>query len=178
MNSSTHEVVVWDCFVRLFHWSVAFLFLADFWVFEDGTLLHDWAGYLIGFLLLARIIWGFVGSHNARFSSFFPTVPRIRAHIRAMRDNSVDPKEGHNPLGALMVLFLMFMLAVVTLSGWMLTWDAFWGEAWLEDVHELAANITMIAVVVHVSAVVIMGRILGISLIRAMITGKRKVDAS
>ena len=59
------------------------------------------------------------------------------------------------------------------ITGWLLTWDQFWGEGWLEDLHELFATITMWAVVVHVSAVVVMGNVLGIRLIRTMITGKR-----
>ena len=42
-----------------------------------------------------------------------------------------------------MVLFLLLMLVAVVLSGWLLTWDMFWGEGWLEDLHELLATIVM-----------------------------------
>lgn len=175
MTSAAREIPVWDMFIRLFHWSVATLFLLDFWVLEEGDPPHEWAGYAIGCLLLMRLAWGFVGSHNARFSSFFPTPARIRQHLADMRSGHIDPAEGHNPLGGLMILFLLAMLSMTAISGWMLTWDMFWGEEWVEEWHEIAANITMLAVVIHVSAVVIMGRLLGISLIRAMITGKRTV---
>ena len=173
MKNSTHEIVVWDVFVRLFHWSVATLFLLDFWVLEAGDPPHNWSGYAIGFLLLGRVVWGFIGNHNARFSSFFPTPARIRQHLADMRNGTIDPAEGHNPLGGAMVLFLLSMLIAVVVTGWLLTWDQFWGEGWLEDLHELCATVTMWAVVVHVSAVVIMGNVLGIRLIRTMITGKR-----
>ena len=70
MPASPREVLIWDAFVRLFHWSVATLFLLDFWVLEAGDPPHEWVGYAIGFLLLGRVLWGFIGSHNARFSSF------------------------------------------------------------------------------------------------------------
>jgi cytochrome b len=176
MPASPREVLIWDAFVRLFHWSVATLFLLDFWVLEAGDPPHEWAGYAIGFLLLGRLLWGFIGSHNARFSSFFPTPARIRQHWHDMRNHSLDPREGHNPLGGVMVLFLLLMLVAVVLSGWLLTWDMFWGEGWLEDLHELLATIVMGAVLVHVSAVFIMGALTGIPLLRAMITGKRPVQ--
>lgn len=173
MKTSTHEIVIWDRFVRLFHWSVATLFLLDFWVLEAGDPPHNWSGYAIGFLLLGRILWGFTGNHNARFSSFFPTPARVRQHLLDMRNGTVDRCEGHNPLGGAMVLFLMLMLVLVILSGWLLTWDMFWGEGWLEDLHELFATVVMAAVVIHVSAVFVMGMLTGIPLLRTMITGKR-----
>lgn len=175
MTTRTHELLIWDRFVRLFHWSVASLFLLDFWVLEAGDPSHEWAGYAIGFLLLGRVLWGFMGSHNARFSSFFPTPGRIRQHLTTMREASFDPAEGHNPLGGAMVLFLMLMLTGVAISGWLLTWDSFWGEGWLEDLHELLANVVMGAVVIHVSAVFLMGAITGIPLLKTMITGKRQI---
>ena len=68
------EIVIWDAFVRFFHWSVASLFLLNFWVFADDDLLHEWAGYLIMALVTARVVWGVMGSTHARFTDFFPTV--------------------------------------------------------------------------------------------------------
>lgn len=175
MTTASEEITVWDWFVRLFHWSVATIFLLDFWVLEEGDPPHEWAGYLLGVLLLMRIIWGFIGPHNARFASFFPTPHRVMHHLSEMKHRRFDRREGHNPLGGAMVIALMFMLAIVSLSGWMLNWDMFWGEDWVEEVHEVSAELTMILVVVHVSAVIIMGRFSGIPLIRTMLTGKRKL---
>lgn len=178
MNTNTQDVVIWDLFVRVFHWSVATLFLLDFWVLEAGDPPHEWVGYALGFFVFARVLWGFVGSHAARFGTFFPTPTRIRHHLTELRQRRVNPAEGHNPLGGAMILFLLFMLSVLAMSGWMLTWDRFWGEEWLEELHEWVANVVMGAVVIHVSAIVIMGAITGISLIRTMITGKRSIPTA
>lgn len=176
MTSRQQEVLVWDSFIRLFHWSFAGLFLLDFWLLEDGDPPHMWVGYAIGLLLFLRLLWGFVGPHNARFNSFWPTLSRIKQHLSDVRQRRFDPKEGHNPVGGLMVLFLLFMVLLTVFSGWMLTWDRYWGEEWVEEFHELSANITMLAVVIHVSAVIIMQKTLGVSLVGAMLTGKRKVN--
>lgn len=172
---STQEITVWDRFIRLFHWSVASAFLLDFWVLEEGDPPHEWVGYFLGVLLILRIIWGFTGPHNARFINFFPTPKRIKAHLKDLSSNNIDRSEGHNPLGGAMVIALMVILAVVAMSGWMLTWDMFWGSDLVEEIHHISANVTMYLVVIHVAAVLIMGRLTRIPLIRTMITGKRSV---
>ena len=87
---STHEITIWDRFVRLFHWSVAGAFLLDFWVFEEGDPPHEWVGYFLGGLLALRIIWGFIGPHNARFSSFFPTPTRVKKHLADLQEGHID----------------------------------------------------------------------------------------
>ena len=175
MSPASQTITIWDGFVRFFHWSVAGLFLLDFWVLEDGDPPHEWAGYAIGVLVLIRILWGFIGPPRARFRDFAPTPNRIKAHLHELKTGQLDRSSGHNPFGGAMVLLLLALLTVVTLSGWMLTWDMFWGEEWVERVHETSADITMIAVVIHVSAVVLMQMYSGIPLIQTMITGKRRV---
>lgn len=169
------DIKVWDLFVRIFHWSVVVMFMLDFWLIEDdgNWSLHRILGYALGILLSLRIIWGFIGPHNARFASFLPTPRRVAKHLHDLKQRTVDPREGHNPMGGAMVLLLLLMLAIITLSGWMQTWDMFWGEDWLEEVHEIAANLTMCLVAVHVAAVVIMTKVTGIPLLRTMLTGKR-----
>ena len=173
--ASTHEITVWDRFVRLFHWSVAGAFLLDFWVLEEGDPPHEWVGYFLGVLLVLRIIWGFIGPHNARFINFFPTPSRVIKHLSDLRNDTIDKEEGHNPLGGAMVITLMLMLAVVSMSGWMLTWDMFWGSSLMEEIHHTSSNVTMILVVIHVAAIIVMGRFTRIPLIRTMVTGKRSI---
>lgn len=173
--ASTREITIWDRFVRVFHWSVAGAFLLDFWVLEEGDPPHEWVGYFLGVLLVLRIIWGFIGPHNARFINFFPTPGRVIRHLSDLRHGRTDREEGHNPLGGAMVITLMLMLATVATSGWMLTWDMFWGSELMEWIHATSSELTMILVVIHVAAIIIMGRVTRIPLIRTMITGKRRI---
>ena len=165
-------VVIWDRVVRGCHWSVATLFLLDYWLLEGGESAHEWVGYALAALVFVRIVWGFVGSQHARFRDFLSTPVRLRQYLeRFPPDHRAWP--GHNPLGALMVLFLWFMLLLTAASGWMQELDAFWGEEWPQCLHEYAADAVMIAVVVHVAAVLLMQRLTGVSLVRTMISGRR-----
>ena len=63
------EIRVWDPFVRIFHWLLATTILVD-WFTDEPLWLHTWLGYLAGLLVLLRVIWGFVGTEQARFVSF------------------------------------------------------------------------------------------------------------
>jgi len=165
-------IVIWDRFVRCFHWLVAALFLLNYWLLEGGEDLHEWAGYTVAALVTMRIVWGFVGKGHARFAEFLPTPSRLRSYLREFPRAHVR-YAGHNPLGGLMILFLLFLLLVVAISGWMQELDAFWGEDWVQNLHSWGADILQVAVVIHVVAVLVMQRMTGVALIRTMITGHR-----
>lgn len=171
------ELVVWDLWVRAFHWSTAGLFLLDYWLLEGGETPHEYVGYAIAALLVSRLIWGGVGSRNARFSSFWPTPTRLRRHLQQLRQRRFDPAEGHNPLGALMILLMLLLLALTVVSGWMQGLDRFWGEDWVALLHEYSAHSLMGAVGLHVCAVLVMSRYSGLRLVRTMITGRRSAGA-
>ena len=63
-------VKVWDPFVRLFHWSLVALFAAACATGDESDRLHIAICYAIARLIALRIMWGFAGSSNARFSDF------------------------------------------------------------------------------------------------------------
>src|SRR3990167_7171694 len=98
---------VWDPFVRIFHWSLVSCVVLNQFVLEPGKTAHEWVGYTASALVLARLVWGFVGSRHARFSDFFPTPRRLAKHLGALRNGEHQVYVGHNPLGALMMLALM-----------------------------------------------------------------------
>lgn len=69
-NGKTPQIYVWDPFLRLFHWSLVVGFTIAYLTEDDLLKVHVWAGYDVGLLVLARVIWGFVGPTRARFSDF------------------------------------------------------------------------------------------------------------
>lgn len=162
---------VWDIVVRLFHWSLVACVLANLLLLEEGDPPHRWAGYIALGLIVLRLVWGFVGSRHARFASFFPTPSRLKAHLGAVKQGRHPQTVGHNPLGALMMFALMGLVLSLGVSGYLMGTDQFWGEEWLEEVHEVLATLLQVAVLLHVAAALLMSRIERVNLVRAMITG-------
>ena len=174
MTTSTHTVEarpVWDLFVRVFHWTLVTCVMVNYFVLDDGESIHQWLGYLASALVVARVVWGFIGSEYARFANFFPTPKRLQRHVSQLMRGQPEMHWGHNPLGAVMMLALMSLVIGLGVSGWMQTLDAFWGEEWLQDVHELLGNSLIGLVTLHALAAIVMGRLERTRLIRAMVTG-------
>lgn len=167
-------VKVWDPFVRVFHWSLVSCVLLNYFVIDDGETIHQWLGYAASALVVMRIVWGFIGTRYARFADFFPTPARLRHHIVAMRSGTVESHAGHNPLGALMMLALMAVVLGLGVTGFLQTTDTFWGEEWLQDLHEVLGSALIALAGLHAAAAIIMGRIERTNLVAAMVTGVKQ----
>lgn len=162
---------VWDPFVRVFHWTLVSCVFLNFFVIDDGEILHEWIGYAASALVGARIVWGFVGSPHARFADFLPTTAGIREHLRRMVRGEPDFHAGHNPLGAVMMLVLMALVLGLGVTGFMQTLDAFWGEEWLQELHATLASTLIGLAGLHAAAAVFMSHRERTNLIGAMLTG-------
>jgi cytochrome b len=166
---------VWDPFVRVFHWSLLILMSANAFVLDDESKYHRWVGYTVAGLLVARIVWGFVGPRYARFSSFPPSARRSLEQLTDLVSGRRRIHLGHTPLGALMIYNLILSVAVICISGYLMTTDMFWGVEWPEEVHEAAVTWVKISVVLHVAAVVFESIRTKVNLPRAMVTGYKKL---
>jgi cytochrome b len=60
-------VKTWDWVVRFTHWTVASVVAWNLFGPTDQT--HRVLGYAAAALVAFRVVWGFIGSPNARFSS-------------------------------------------------------------------------------------------------------------
>lgn len=177
-RQDTRSIRVWDPLVRIFHWSLALLVLANLIVLEPGEWLHRMAGYAACGWVALRIAWGFIGTRHARFADFFPTPGRLAAHFRALRAGRPDTHDGHNPLGALMMLALMGLVLALGATGYLLGTDAWFGNEGLEELHEGLAGVLQGAIVLHVLAAILMSRLEKTNLVRAMVTGVKVRPAS
>ncbi|WP_027856002.1 cytochrome b/b6 domain-containing protein [Marinobacterium jannaschii] len=172
-NTPTPGGNKWDLFIRFFHWSVALAFVLNFTLFEEGKRLHEWAGYWILGMLTLRLLWGFIGSKNARFINFVPTAASFKASLQELLNHGRHtPSEGHNPVGGAMVIALMLSLLLTALSGWACQAEILPAEELLEGIHEFFANATLALVSLHVTAVVLLSRLGPENLIRQMVRGR------
>lgn len=168
------NVRVWDPVVRLFHWTVVAGCVLNLFVLEDGELPHKIVGYAVAAALAIRLVWGFIGTRHARFVDFVPTPSRLVAYVRALLRGEEPRMLGHNPAGTVMMLALMALLAAVCLTGWMTTLDAFWGEDWLEELHEGLANAILVLALLHAAAALFESWRHRENLVWSMVTGWKR----
>jgi len=107
----------WDPIVKLTHWGIVVAVIVNALVTEEGSGWHVWVGYGLAALLALRLLWGFIGPAEARFSAFPPSPSRAIGHIGEITRGEVTRQRSHNPLGALMVYAIWACLLVVIGSG-------------------------------------------------------------
>jgi len=163
------EPFKWDWVVKATLWTSAILFMANFFVLEEGGQWHEWAGYLILISVIVRLIWGMLTASPARLSHVAPNPAKAVRHLMDVYLFRQDKHNGHNLAGAIMVWVLWSLLIATASSGWGMETDDFWGSDWLEEVHETLANLTMVAVAIHVAAVILMTKLTRKAYLRSML---------
>lgn len=171
------RIRVWDLPVRLFHWLMAFSFAGAYLTAEmDGwRLIHVTLGYTMAALACFRILWGFAGTDYAKFASFVRGPRATLAYVRSLLRGRPQHFTGHNPAGAVAILLMLGIAIALAGSGWLLYTERA-GE-WMEDVHELIANLMLAVVLVHIGGVLIASLIHRENLVKAMITGRKRAEA-
>ncbi len=76
-----------------------------------------------------------------------------------------------------MVAALLLSLIGVTVSGIAMTSNMFWGSDWVEEIHEVFANVTLVLIALHIVGVIFSSYEHKENLVKAMITGfKRRLS--
>jgi cytochrome b len=172
--AGSNLVEVWDLFVRIFHWLLVITFATAWYTGGIWDKPHLTSGYFVLALILARIVWGFVGSRYALFSNFVYPPRTIFLYLRDMAHLRAPHYVGHNPAGGAMVIALLTILLVLCITGIMMTMDAFWGVRWVDNLHATASNIALVLIALHVGGVVFASIEHGENLVRSMITGIKR----
>jgi cytochrome b len=81
---------------------------------------------------------------------------------------------GHNPAGGAMVIALLSAISVISLTGYMMTTDSFWGVEWVEEVHEVSVYATLGLIALHVLGVIVASSEHSENLVLAMFTGRKR----
>jgi cytochrome b len=170
-------VKVWDPVVRLFHWGLVASLALAWLTAEDVKSLHLLAGYAAASLIAVRLVWGLIGTRYVRFTQFVKAPMTVVTYLRDVLSGREARYLGHNPAGGIMILALLFCLSGLCLTGWLYTTDAYWGDEWVEGVHEALANLMLGLVGLHVAGVVLASLRHGENLARAMISGRKRAPA-
>jgi cytochrome b len=184
-----HKIRVWDLPTRIFHWVLAVCVLALFVTSKIGGDAMKWhflLGYSVLALLLFRLVWGVVGGHWSRFSSFHFTPAKLSRYLRGHTDLSF--LVGHNPLGSLSVVAMLFFLLLQVATGLfsddeiaasgpfsLMVSNVFVSQA--TNYHKAIGQLILIAlVVVHVTAILVYLLHKRQNLIRPMVLGDKVVS--
>ena len=175
-GDASRSTLVWDLFVRVFHWGLVGAFGGAYVLSEDGGPIHHALGYAVLGLVAARILWGLAGSYHARFANFVPTPRAFAEYTRAMVAGRERRYLWHNPAGGAMIIALLMLLTATGVTGWLLTTNAFWGSEALETLHGVCANAVLVCVALHVGGVLLASWRHRENLVSAMLTGRKRND--
>jgi len=120
MNERPTTVRVWDLPTRTFHWLLAacvFASIASAWIGGNAMVWHFRLGYAVFTLLAFRLVWGLVGGHWSRFTSFVHAPATVVRYLRGQSRADEHHEVGHNPLGAFSVLAVLALLSVQVGTG-------------------------------------------------------------
>ena len=179
---------VWDLPIRLFHWLLVLCIVLSFITVKIGgnaMEFHALIGYCVLTLIIFRVCWGLVGSHHARFIHFVPSPKGLVNYILGKTKAGL----GHNPLGALSVLALLFSLGLQATTGLFANDDiAFEGPfakyvsndmvQFLTSIHYFNEKVLIILIALHLCAILYYQKFKGENLIKPMLLGDKEIDPS
>ena len=158
--------LIWDLPIRIVHWLLTVLIFGSWYtVSVAGNMeAHMLIGQIILCLLIFRVVWGFVGTRYARFSSFVFGPRTIVAYARTILSRSGGGYAGHNPLGFLAVFAMLLLIGIQVTTGLFATDGDFYegplnnlvsgrtGRQ-ITDIHYLNFDVLAIMIAIHIVAI-------------------------
>jgi cytochrome b len=207
-TSRPASTLIWDPVVRFGHWALVAAFAVAYLSAEEEAggpdPLHVWGGYVVGAIVVLRVVWGFVGPRHARFSDFVRSPIVALAYFRDLLYGRARRYVGHSPAGGAMVIALLICLAATVATGLIAYGEEGKGplaavmvadanangneaehralaekrgketESAVGELHGLMANITAALVVAHIFGVAVASVVHKENLVLAMITGRKR----
>lgn len=176
------KIQVWDVPIRLFHWALVVMIVVCIYTIDIGKVqVHQYAGVFVLILLVFRVIWGLIGSTTARFWDFVKSPVAAYHYLRY----GITKTEGHNPLGAYMVLFMLLVLFVQVGTGLFLEDNTYIQDSPLYKfvtagerktllmIHKYNLYVIYAMITVHVTVIFVYLIFRGQNLVKTMIIGNR-----
>jgi cytochrome b len=178
-ESTMPRVLIWDLPTRIFHWlltigffiSAAISVMAD----EDSSLFsgHMILGIVLVVMVLLRIVWGFVGTRYARFTSFlFSPMALMRYGFGALSGTEAR-SIGHNAGSSYAIYTMLGLVIAAAVTGLMISR----GNEAAEELHEVASYLLMAVVCCHLIGVAWYSLRHKENITLSMLTGRKEASA-
>lgn len=183
---------VWSPVIRVWHWALAICVITGWWLGKTRSFttieLHFYFGYVIGGLVLLRLIYGIFGPRQVRLVNLIPKPQELFDYLGKLPLRKPGFSPGHNPLGAISVLLMLIALAVQVIVGLFSMDDTLFAQGPLSSllsertsltftrVHNLGADILLILVSLHVAAILFYWIWKRENLVWPMITGWKMIQ--
>ncbi len=146
-----HKVLIWDLPTRIFHWALAGSIGATFvfaYGFDENDSRFQWhmlAGLIAAFLLVVRVVLGFVGTRYVQWKYFFLRPADSLSYFRSLFRGPAILYAGHNPGTSLVALLMFALIPLLVLTGITQEWEI------SEDLHAGLAIALAVAVGLHLA---------------------------
>lgn len=174
------SILAYDLPIRIFHWIFALLFVTSFFiakVIDDDSVLYAYhmiSGLMMAVLVFLRILWGFWGTTNSRFSSFELNLNLLKEYLTGILTGKAKRYFGHNPASSYAALGMFLLTFSVVGSGLLMVNRI--NKGLFEEFHELFANFMFLLVILHVAGVVLHQLRHHDGLVFTMFSGRKKTD--
>ncbi len=179
---------IWPIVTRFAHLLLILFFAISYLLgdFEELLSLHVAFGLALAVVLFFRVLWGFVGPKYSRFSDFNFSLKDL---MRYLLNPFSKTKEyiGHNPASSWAIVAMFVVGFLTTISGLLLygiqenhgifafLHNSFYRDMeFLEDAHELFANLFVAIVLVHIAGSLLDKFVKNGDAIDSMISGYKK----
>lgn len=152
-------VRVYDLPTRVFHACFAALFVTAYAIanlVDDESSRFAWhmlAGLTLGVAVLVRLVWGLVGTRHARLSDLTLSPRQLAGYLKGVIAGGGRRWAGHNPASSWAALSMMGLALALGASG--LAMAAGVAPDWVEEAHELMANLFLAVVLLHLAGLAV-----------------------
>jgi cytochrome b len=179
------QVEVWDLPTRVFHWALVAAIIGSVTTVQLHWMAwHARFGYAILTLVIWRVLWGFLGSENARFAHFLKGPGAVLAHLGHLVARRPDCETSHNPLGGWAVIALLALVAVQAATGLFANDDILFrgplaatvGKAMSDRItgwHYRIKDLLLVMIALHLAAAILYRLWPRHRLVEAMVTGRK-----